>query len=226
MANRRPNVALGRSYVVADVSQARSIALGWLRSVGLENSVSFGLPEVDDRYHVWRVPLIRQGSKERLGEVVIEARTSLINKSESTEKSILESRLLGKSPESPVSIDGGDRQPLLSWVRETIFFDDCERALPDSFAGMGTTGAAAASLGRKFVLVENEEKYVNVMRKLVVKWLGKDADRVLCVNCDPPDTSHVLPFPGKSSQEDPRRDYSDEPEPVAAVASQRTCREV
>jgi len=65
----------------------------------------------------------------------------------------------------------------------------------DPFAGIGTTGAAAASLQRKFVLVENDEKYMNAILSQVVKWLGKDADRVLCINCNAPDTSHVLPFP-------------------------------
>ncbi|MGH9859437.1 MAG: DNA-methyltransferase [Candidatus Acidiferrales bacterium] len=397
MPRRRPSVALSRKYAVTEVAQARSIALEWLEATGLDKSVSFGLPEVDDRYHVWRVPLVKRGTKERVGEVVIDARTSLINKQDSTSKDVLEARLLGKDLATEAEANREGRQTLLSWVRDTIVFDDCERALPDfpassmglvftsppyfnarpeyedfvsyedylskmrrvirecnrvldegrffvinvspvlvrrasrneaskriavpfdlhrifieegfdfiddiiwvkpegagwatgrgrrfaadrnplqykpvpvteyvlvyrkstdklidwnirnhpdqsavaaskiaddyertniwklspahselhpaifpaelaervvryysfvgdvvldPFAGIGTTGAAAAARGRKFVLIENDEKYINAIRSYAVKWLGKEAERILCVNCAPPDTSQVLP---------------------------------
>lgn len=401
MPKRRPSVALRRNYAVADVAQARSIALEWLAAMGLDRSIGFGLPEVDDRYHVWRIPLLKRGTKERVGESVIDAHTSLINKNDSTAKDVLEARLLGKEEVPHPETERAQRQTLLSWVRDTIVFDDCERALVDfpassiglvftsppyfnarpeyedfvsyenylskmrrvirechrvldegrffvinvspvlvrrasrneasrriavpfdlhrifveedfdfiddiiwekpegagwatgrgrrfaadrnplqykpvpvteyvlvyrkktaklidwnirnhpdptavsaskiaddyertniwrlhpahselhpavfpieladrvvryysfvndvvldPFAGIGTTGAAAAGCGRKFALIENDEKYINVIRSRAVSWLGKDAERVLCVNCPPPDTSQVLPFPNR-----------------------------
>jgi len=399
MTSRVPRVAKSRNYAVTDVSQARTITVAWLKSVSLVKAVGLGLPEVDDRYHVWRVPLIKARGKERLGELVIDARTSLIQKAESTDPKVLEARILGRvDGRNGASGRARNQRSVLSWVRNSIIFDDCELALADlpassvglvftsppyfnarpeyedylsydeyllkmrrvihqchrvldegrfivinvspvlirrasrneasrriavpfdfhrllieehfefvddiiwvkpegagwatgrgrrfaadrnplqykpvpiteyllvyrkktnklidwnirnhpdqtavaaskipddyertniwrihpahsplhpaifpielaqkvvryysfagdvvldPFAGIGTTGAAAASLGRRFVLVENEEKYVREMRIHVVDWLGKKAEEVFYVNCDPADTSNVLPF--------------------------------
>lgn len=68
----------------------------WLQGAKLENAVDFGLPEVDDRYHVWRVPLVNKVTRERIGEVVIDARTSLIVRDKTTSVKSLETRLLGR----------------------------------------------------------------------------------------------------------------------------------
>jgi DNA modification methylase len=395
---RAPRVAQRRKYAVEDVAEARRITVGWLELHQLEHMISLGLPEVDDRYHVWRVPLLKNGAKERVGEVVIDARNSLINRRDTTAPQVIEARLLGKKLEEPTPGSKPSRQKVISWVRNSVVFDDCEKALPDfpassiglvftsppyfnarpeyedylsyehyllklrrvihechrvldegrfivinvspvlirrssrnessrrlavpfdlhrilveeefdfvddiiwvkpegagwatgrgrrfaadrnplqykpvpvteyvlvyrkctdklidwniryhpdpaavsaskipddyertnvwkitpahsalhpavfplelaqkviryysfvgdvvldPFAGIGTTGAAAVSLERRFVLIENEEKYVNEIRKAVVKWLGREADNVLYVNCEPADTSGVLPF--------------------------------
>src|SRR5690348_6100230 len=95
-----PTVAEQRKYMVLDVNAAKRIALFWLQTAQLENSVDFGLPEIDDRYHIWRVPLLNKASKERIGEVVIDARTSLILQDKSTSVASLEARLLGRSEET------------------------------------------------------------------------------------------------------------------------------
>jgi len=79
-----PTVAEKRNYMVLDVAAAKKIALLWLQAAKLENAVDFGLPEVDDRYHVWRVPLVNKVTRERIGEVVIDARTSLIVRDKTT----------------------------------------------------------------------------------------------------------------------------------------------
>ena len=94
---RSPTVAASRKYAVEYVGAAKNISTGWLRTFNLENAVGFGLPEVDDRYHIWRVPLVKAGTKDRIGEVVIDAYTSLISASETTAPSVLEARLLGRT---------------------------------------------------------------------------------------------------------------------------------
>ncbi len=62
----------------------------------------------------------------------------------------------------------------------------------DPFAGIGTAGEAAATLGRRFVLAEMDPDYVDVLRGSIPRWLGKAASEVLCVNCEPIDTSGLL----------------------------------
>lgn len=126
----RPSVATTRKYSVTNVADAREITSGWLESVRLQNAILLGLPEIDDRYHVWRVPLLSAKGRERVGELVIDARTSLIDKKESTDPAVLESRLLGKSDAGQVARRPSG-QNLISWVRNTVILDDSEKALAD-----------------------------------------------------------------------------------------------
>lgn len=55
----------------------------------------------------------------------------------------------------------------------------------DPFAGSGTVGAAAARLGRRFVLFEINPQYVDIIRNAVGRWLGRAADDILWLNCEP-----------------------------------------
>jgi len=53
----------------------------------------------------------------------------------------------------------------------------------DPFAGIGTTGKAAVALGRRFVLIEQNPDYINIIRKETEDWLGAEARQVLTINC-------------------------------------------
>ena len=121
-----------RKYMVLDVNAAKRIALFWLQSAQLENSVDFGLPEIDDRYHIWRVPLLNKASKERIGEVVIDARTSLVLQDKSTAVAALEARLLGRNEEAVEQSASRSNGPYkLSAMRNTVALGDSEIVLPD-----------------------------------------------------------------------------------------------
>lgn len=125
-------VAEQRNYNVLDVREAKHIAYVWLQSAQLENAVDFGLPEVDDRYHVWRVPLLQKATKERIGEVVIDAHTSLVLENKSSAHASLEARLLGrKEPETTDSASAHKKKYKLSNLRNTIALGDCEKILQE-----------------------------------------------------------------------------------------------
>lgn len=128
---RSSTVAASRKYAVEFVSAAKSIATGWLKTHNLVNAVGFGLPEVDDRYHIWRVPLVKVGTKDRIGEVVIDAYTSLISANETTAPDVLEARLLGRNESEKIERNGNGEhtQTLASFVRNTVILGDSERAL-------------------------------------------------------------------------------------------------
>jgi DNA modification methylase len=130
MARRENTVAEQRKYRVLNVRSAREVASLWLAQSRLERAVRFGLPEVDDRYHVWRVPLLDKSSRQRIGEVVIDARTSLILENKSTAPRLIEARLLGRNPEETKSHIRNGR-PAPSSLRNTIAMGDCEEALRD-----------------------------------------------------------------------------------------------
>jgi hypothetical protein len=48
---------LKKAYNINTVKEAKEITLVWLDTIGIKELVDFGLPEIDDRYHIWRVPL-------------------------------------------------------------------------------------------------------------------------------------------------------------------------
>lgn len=142
MAKRSSTVAAQRKYSVLDVKAAKQVCDVWLQKADLQNAVSYGLPEVDDRYHVWRVPLLNKASKKPIGEVVIDAHTSLILENKSTASDVLEARLLGRDSSSIEQLAlrsganvtrNGDYS--LSTLRNTIALGDCEEALQDLPAG-------------------------------------------------------------------------------------------
>ncbi|MFQ6102140.1 MAG: DNA-methyltransferase [Anaerolineae bacterium] len=124
----RNTVAAQRNYTILTVQDARHIAATWLEDMELAGAVAFGLPEIDDRYHVWRVPLVGQDRRERIGEIVIDARTSLIRVDQTTSKEMLEKRLLRKNGGEK---KGGtkNKQYKISALRNTIACGDAEEIL-------------------------------------------------------------------------------------------------
>ncbi len=120
-------VAEKRNYLVTSVAQCKEITKGWLTTVDLLKVVSFGLPEVDDRYHIWRVPLLNKKSHERIGEVTINAYTTEILPAKTTKPQMLEARLLGKNEEKIINKNNKANEYPISNVRNTVGLgDSCE----------------------------------------------------------------------------------------------------
>lgn len=124
-------VAEKRNYRVLDVRTAKDICHQWLVTAELDQAVSLGLPEVDDRYHVWRVPLVQSTGKARLGEIVIDAWTSLILEDKTTSPGTIEARLLGREDPATKSSSRKVEPYQLSALRNTIALGDSEKVLSD-----------------------------------------------------------------------------------------------
>jgi len=139
---RSSTVSVQRKYSVLDVKAAKQVCDVWLQKADLQNAISYGLPEVDDRYHVWRVPLLSNANKKHIGEIVIDAHTSLILENKSTAPDVLEARLLGrtsapdKQPASRLGMTANrNGHYALSTLRNTLAQGDCEEVLQDLPAG-------------------------------------------------------------------------------------------
>jgi DNA modification methylase len=119
-------------YKITEVKDAKQVATDFLKSIDLEKAVDFGLPEIDDRYHIWRVPILSK-NKEKIGEIVIDAITTLINDKKSTSKEVLESRLLGRKAVNGHHVKSKEKGdcPKISNLRNTIGFGDSEQLLTD-----------------------------------------------------------------------------------------------
>lgn len=122
-------IAVYRQYRIKNGDQARAVGKVYLEEVDLANVILFGLPEIDDRYNIWRLPL-KAVNGDRIGEIVIDAKTTLIDRDKSTSKELLENRLLGRT--SHKKREKKDKAvPKLSTLRNTIGIGDSEDILTD-----------------------------------------------------------------------------------------------
>ena len=108
-------------YRINTVDEAKVIATDYLSKLELINVIKFGLPEIDDRFDIWRVPVLNI-QNNKIGELVIDAITTLVDTEKSTKKELLENRLLGRK-ESSVD-KKKEAGPKISMMRNTIGLGD------------------------------------------------------------------------------------------------------
>ncbi len=169
MTDSQKTVAEQRNYNVLTVEEARSIATVWLENMGLEEAIDFGLPEVDDRYHVWRIPLVGRDSRARVGEVVIDARTSLIYEAKSTSKKILEKRLLRRKG-CRTRQKLRKKQYKISTLRNTIACGDAEailQELPEESVDLIFTSPPYYNARPEYTDYITYEEYLLKIRKVI-----------------------------------------------------------
>jgi len=177
----KSTVAAKRKYNVLDVKSARKAAAFWLQRAKLENAIEFGLPEVDDRYHIWRVPLVGKASRERIGEVVIDAYTSFIVEDKSTRPEVLESRLLGRNGHKKAKTKKTNGAYILSSLRNTIAQGDSEELLQELPAGSVNlifTSPPYYNARPEYTDYVTYEEYLLKIRKII-----QNAHRVLAEGC-------------------------------------------
>ncbi len=116
------------SYRVSTTKEAKAIALDYLKNLELDKVTKFGLPEIDDRFDIWRVPILSSDSS-KIGEVVIDAITTFIDETKTTTGEILENRLLGRKDTAKKKTDNS--APTISMLANTIRLGDSEEELSD-----------------------------------------------------------------------------------------------
>ena len=81
-----------RKYKVLCTQEAKVIVVDYLEKKGLPmDHLDYGLPEVNDRYHIWTVPIIYK--EQTIGEIAIDAYDETINDSLSSDISVLTDRI-------------------------------------------------------------------------------------------------------------------------------------
>lgn len=119
-----------RKYLVINTQQAKDIVRDWLSDIELVHITKLGLPEIDDRYHYWRVPVcIKNGKK--IGEAVIDAYSSEIIASKTTKPEILTARLLKQDEDKISEKRENKKEYRLSNLRNTIGFGDSTHLLDE-----------------------------------------------------------------------------------------------
>lgn len=156
------------SYRVTTAKDAKSISLDYLRTLALDKVVDFGLPEIDDRFNIWRIP-IKSKMGVRIGEVVIDAITTLIDSSKTTSKEIFENRLLGRS-EIPQRKSRKSEVPKLSMLRNTVGIGDSEvllKELPNECVDLIFTSPPYYNAKPEYAEYLSYEEYLMKMKRII-----------------------------------------------------------
>jgi len=155
-------------YRVSTVDQAKTVARNYLKTIALDKVIEFGLPEIDDRYDIWRVP-IKSLTNAQIGEVVIDALTSLVNEKKTTKREIIESRLLGrKNGESKSRKVNGI--PKISNLINTIGLGDSEELLaqtPSESVDLVFTSPPYYNARPEYSEYLSYEEYLLKIRKII-----------------------------------------------------------
>lgn len=135
----------------------------------LEKVISFGLPEIDDRFNIWRVPL-KSKDNVAIGEVVIDAITTLIDSAKSTPKELLENRLLGRTDVSLKRKKQSGDAPKISMLRNTVGFGDSEellKELPAESVDLVFTSPPYYNAKPEYAEYLSYEEYLLKMKKII-----------------------------------------------------------
>jgi len=188
MSQQKRLVAESRKYLVTTVAQAKQIAISWLEEIELSNVISFGLPEVDDRYHIWRVPLLANNTGDKIGEVVIDAYTTGIVFEKTTKPTMLEARLLKKSSSDKKKPQKSAAYPI-SALRNTIGLGDSVDLIdemPAASVDLVFTSPPYFNARPEYSDYEVYEQYLFKMRQVIKRTHRVlNEGRFFVVNCAP-----------------------------------------
>ncbi|MBE9261208.1 site-specific DNA-methyltransferase [Microcystis sp. LEGE 00066] len=160
-----------RGYLLRTVAEAKEIVLNWLREINLVNAIKLGLPEVDDRYHIWRIPLCNE-QKKTVGEVVIDAYTTEILLDKTTQTEIIIARLLKQDESKLENRKKPKKEYKLSSLRNTIGFGDCSELLeemPGESVDLIFTSPPYFNARPEYSEFEEYESYLLKLRQVIRK---------------------------------------------------------
>jgi DNA modification methylase len=132
MAEIKQNVYQRRGYKIIGTMSAKQIARDFLTAQAEElEKAHYGLPEADDRYHVWRIPIL-DPDRERVGEIVIDAFTGEVDLEKSSEVSLLLQKISEYVYSGVSKLKNSKRSVIArSILRNTIVQGDAEKTLAD-----------------------------------------------------------------------------------------------
>jgi len=189
--NEKQLVSDKRKYRVKTVAEAKVIASSWLKDIDLFQVIDFGLPEIDDRYHIWRVPLTNKKRKNKIGEIVIDAYSTEIILDKTTKIEMLEARLLGKDEEKLYQETNKKIEYPLSHLRNTIGLGDSSTLIdemPSCSVDLVFTSPPYFNARPEYSDYEIYAEYLLKMRQIIRRCHRVlNEGRFFVINC-----SHVL----------------------------------
>lgn len=161
-----------RSYSVINTEQAKKITSLYLTKelFGLEN-ITFGLPEIYDRYDIWNVPVLYK--KEVIGEIAIDAYTEHVDKKLSSDLSVLGERRKRIDSGETVAIKkaGKKKQEYKISELENMLLkgrsENVLKKLPEQSVDMIFTSPPYYNARKQYSEYQTYEDYLTLIRKVV-----------------------------------------------------------
>ncbi len=155
--------------MITSVEKARAITTEFLLSNEIDpKKLKLGLPEVDDRYHVWRVPLVKK-DKASLGEIVIDAYSGEIERKKSSNVKVIIDRL-NFDDTKPLKINKEKTLITKSPLQNSIFQGDSEENLaliPDGSVDLIFTSPPYFNARPDYSEYEIYDSYLKKMRSII-----------------------------------------------------------
>ncbi len=171
MENERVGVTERRNYSVKNTEEAKEIVLSYIKDASFfGNNISYGLPEVNDRYHVWKVPIKYCGVD--VGDIIVNAYTREIDTALSSDFSVIEGRInsvkAGKSTQRPKRSSG--KKFTVSTLNNIIIRGRSEvalKTLPEQSVDMIFTSPPYYNARKQYSEYETYEDYLLQMRQII-----------------------------------------------------------
>lgn len=165
---KKENTYSKRGYSVTSTEQAKKIALNFLEKNALneKQDLLFGLPEADDRYNIWRVPLIYHTKK--VGEIVINAYNSNVDEEKSSKKNVILEVI--KGTEHKKKIINKHKNIELSDLKNTIIVGDSSVSLnhlKDESVNLIFTSPPYFNAKPEYAEYTTYDEYLELMRKVI-----------------------------------------------------------
>ncbi len=205
MSNTKTIVAERRNYSVKTTDEAKQIVVAYLENTELNAyDLSFGLPEINDRYDTWKVPVIYK--KEAVGDIVINAFSKQIDSDLSSEISIIRNRIaaidINSSPKRESS-KSHSKEFKVSNLDNMIIKGRSELALktlPEQSIDLIFTSPPYYNARKQYSEFESYDDYLLLMRRVISECRRVLIDgKFFVIN-----TSHVL-VPRNSRKESSSR---------------------
>lgn len=173
----KKSIAEQRNYQVLNTEQAKHIVEKYLKGEMEDlKQLAFGLPEIIDRYNVWKVPLIYKNIV--VGDIAINAYNSEINKSLSSDKEIWLDRINKiDSNESKINklkkVEKSKRKRFvykISNLNNMIIKGRSElvlQKLPDESIDMIFTSPPYYNARKEYSEYNTYEDYLDLMRRII-----------------------------------------------------------
>ena len=158
-----------QNYKIFNTKQVKEIATSFLLKKQIDiKIISYGFPEINDRYHEWNVPLLFKN--QLIGEIKINAYTGKINTVRTTDIDTLFRRIKKIKQGSEIKAHSKKFEYIISDIRNTVAKGYAElvlKKLPEQCIDMIFTSPPYYNARKEYSEYDTYKDYLDAMREVI-----------------------------------------------------------